>query len=61
MADEAIPRAAENIALAIGALCEVRTFSIVLHSFKIFKDSDQLSSVPQIGILTQTVFISNMC
>jgi len=40
IADEAIPRAAENIALAIGALCVVRRFSMVMHSFKIFKDSD---------------------
>lgn len=40
IADETIPRAAENIALAIGALCVVRRFSIVKHSFRIFIDSD---------------------
>lgn len=33
IADEAIPRAAENIALAIGALCAVRSFFIVVHPF----------------------------
>jgi len=37
MADEAIPRAAENIALAIGALCEVRRFSILCTHLKSLK------------------------
>lgn len=31
IADKAIPRAAENIALAIGALCVVRSFFMAVH------------------------------
>lgn len=40
MAEEAIPRAAENIALAIGALCVVRSFFLAVHPIFIFIDSD---------------------
>lgn len=40
IADEAIPRAAENIALAIGAFCVVRKFSMAVRPFLIFIDYD---------------------
>jgi hypothetical protein len=40
IADKAIPRAAENIALAIGALCVVRGFFMAVHPFFIFINSD---------------------